>query len=97
MPECRSHDTKGCVHRVASHVIELFNDEGGSHVMKREFTLFRRAGNTIQLQAAQQPNQVSAESEEWSMSSNGTQLSIRRHCGQYVQRLVFRRSTTIPE
>ena len=77
-------------------VVELFRDELGDHVRKREFTLFRRAGNTIQLQA-EQPNQVAVLHEQWTLSSNGNRLSIQRKCGQPVQRLVFRRSTMIPE
>jgi hypothetical protein len=84
------------VEYIAARVIavELVNDESGSRLVRRELTTFKRVGNTIQLRAEQQPNQFSAEPEQWILSSDGTRLSIRRQCGQSVQRLVFHRSTT---
>jgi hypothetical protein len=79
-------------------VVELVRDEFGGHVMKRGFTIFRRTGNTVQLQAEQQPSQIPVPVEQWTLSSDGAQLLIRRPCGQSsVQRLVFRRSTTVLE
>jgi hypothetical protein len=84
------------VEYIAARVIavELVNDESGSRLVRRELTTFKRVGNTIQLRAEQQPNQFSAEPEQWILSSDGTRLSIRRQCGQSVQRLVLHRSTT---
>ena len=76
-------------------VIELANDQLAAHLIKREFVALRRAGNTMQLQTEQQSN--SAAFEEWTLRSDGSQLSIRRMCGQSLQRLVFQRSITIPD
>jgi hypothetical protein len=87
------------VEYVAARVIavELVNDESGGRLVKHEFATFRLVGNTIQLRAEQQPNQFSAQPEHWILSGDGTRLSIRRQCGQSVQRLVFHRSTTIKD
>lgn len=87
------------VEHIAARVIavEVVNDESGGRLVKREYTTFKRVGNTIELRAEQQPNQFSSQSEQWILSSDGTRLSIRRQCGQSVQRLVFRRSTTITD
>ena len=75
--------------------VELFNDESGGRIVKREFTTLRRVGNTIRLRDERQPNQFSAPSELWILSNDGIRLSIRRQCGQSVQGLVFHRSTEI--
>lgn len=94
--QCRKVETLTLrVEYTAAHVtvIELARDEFGGHVVQRELTAFRREGNTIQLRAEQQPK--SAPPEQWTLSSDGTQLSMRRQCGQSVQRLVFHRSTKI--
>jgi hypothetical protein len=87
------------VEYIASRVIvvDLLNDQSGGRLVTREFTAFKRAGNTIHLRGEQEPNQFSAQSEQWTLSSDGTRLSIRRQCGQSVHRLVFHRSTTITD
>ena len=77
--------------------VELVNDESGGRIVKHDFTTFKRVGNTIQLRAERQPNQFPAQSEQWILSSDGTQLSIRRQWGQSVQRLVFHRSSPITD
>ena len=48
--------------------VELFNDESGGRIVKREFTTLRRVGNTIRLRDERQPNQFSAPSELWILS-----------------------------
>jgi hypothetical protein len=57
------------VEYTATHVIdvELVNDESGGRLLKREFTTFKRVGNTIQLRAERQPNQFPAQSEQWTL------------------------------
>lgn len=75
-------------------VLELVQDEFGGHVRRRELRAFQWARNTIQL-SEQQPSPTPPE--QWTLSTDGSLLSIRRHYGQSLQRLVFHRSTAVSE
>ena len=95
--QCRNAETIALYVEYAAPnvtVVELVNDETGRHLLKRQLIATRQTGTTIQLQPVQQDREVSARPEQWTLSRGGKQLSIRRPCGQSVQRLVFHRSNT---
>jgi hypothetical protein len=62
-----------------------------------EFISARCTGKAIQIRSIQRNDQPVTTLEEWLLSQDGTELRIRRRAGRSLQRLVFKRSTELPE
>ena len=72
-------------------------EDAGATPVGTELVSARRVRKAIQVWYIWRSDQVGVALEQWMLSRDGKELFIKRGHGRSVQRLVFRRSTEVPE